>query len=140
MIHTRINTAHRALLSLVFFFVLLAHAKAADASPPANACAGPCYVCAVGNTCTRRWWADLDTTIMSSFPAQIERRSDGHLVVNVCQQQGQSASVWCGDRQPGTRTLRQWCQELMALPVPPRLHASDPGDLYSCYQAGGVCP
>lgn len=114
----------------------------AQASPPANTCPGPCNVCnADGVTCGGRWWQDLDTFRLTSYPAQITRTGQGALRYSVCQRyEDGTLSPWCGGVAPESITLREWCRRLMALPVPPRLKPSDPGDLYVLFSSGGVCP
>lgn len=132
---------NRLLVPAIYVVIMLVFLRPIAASPPANQCAGPCYICSIdSSTCLQRWWSDLDSTIMPSFPAQIDRLGNGRLVVSVCQSINGQPNIWCGGEQPSNRSLRTWCSQLMKLSVPPRLKPSDPGDLYSWYQASGVCP
>lgn len=113
------------------------------ASPPANTCPGSCNVCgADGVTCHSRWWQDLDTYLVETFPVQVNRTSTGKLVYVQCQfiPGTRTPTQWCGGVLPVKITLREWCRRLMVLPVPPRVRATDEGDLYVLFSSGGVCP
>lgn len=130
-------------MCVVFVFVLLAFTGLSVASPPANTCPEPCYVCnADGVTCEQRWWQDLDTYTLKQYPVQISRGSAGNMWYDQCQVFGDgSLSPWCGGIVPMRITLREWCGRMMRLPVPPRINPTDSIDFYhDQWVAGGVCP
>lgn len=94
----------------------------------------------------------LPGTLVGSRPTAVVRDfATGHLYVESCQAGigpgGGDIIIHCdrpGCFEPcsvGPRpTLAEWCAALRSIPVPAKVHPSDPDAIYPLFQSQGTCP